>query len=83
MALVVVREQQQQLRCQPIEHPQQLRLLHAQQQRRDAVALVSLLRAPLERTMQPDATQWRWLWCEPIRYRQHGLAGRQLTQLQA
>ena len=33
-------------------------------------------------TAQPDATEWLWLWCKPIGYRQHGL-GRQLSQLQA
>ena len=38
--------------------------------------------AALERTVQPDATEWLWLWCKPIGYRQHGL-GRQLSQLQA
>ena len=38
--------------------------------------------AALERTAQPDATEWLWCWCKPIGYRQHGL-GRQLSQLQA
>ena len=38
--------------------------------------------AALERTAQSDATEWLWLWCKPIGYRQHGL-GRQLSQLQA
>ena len=32
--------------------------------------------AALERTAQPDAMEWLWLWCKPIGYRQHGL-GRQ------
>ena len=38
--------------------------------------------AALERTAQPDATEWLWCWCKPIGYRQHGL-GRKLSQLQA